>query len=264
MPSSACPGRLAVLLAFPTRRSSDLDPPWTASRRPSTGTAGSCWPPRRGRSNSPPETSGTSGDRARERRAAAILRHPGCMVYPDKLLRSEEHTSELQSPCNLVCRLLLVPAASPSYSLSLHDALPIWIHPGRRRAGRRLGRPARAGHRVGDGRTRLRRRPARPVTGRGNAAQRRSCVILAAWSIRTSCSDRKSTRLNSSHLVISYAVFCLSRPPRRLTRFPYTTLFRSGSTLDGVAQAVDWDGRLVLATASGTVELASGDVRHVR
>jgi BirA family biotin operon repressor/biotin-[acetyl-CoA-carboxylase] ligase len=37
-----------------------------------------------------------------------------------------------------------------------------------------------------------------------------------------------------------------------------------GSTLDGVAQAVDWDGRLVLATASGTVALASGDVRHVR
>ncbi len=37
-----------------------------------------------------------------------------------------------------------------------------------------------------------------------------------------------------------------------------------GSTLDGVAQAVDWDGRLVLATAAGTVELASGDVRHVR
>src|SRR2546426_2898938 len=26
---------------------------------------------------------------------------------PDFYLRSEEHTSELQSPCNLVCRLLL-------------------------------------------------------------------------------------------------------------------------------------------------------------
>src|ERR1039457_7320456 len=26
---------------------------------------------------------------------------------PDDLHRSEEHTSELQSPCNLVCRLLL-------------------------------------------------------------------------------------------------------------------------------------------------------------
>src|SRR5688500_19745342 len=27
--------------------------------------------------------------------------------------------------------------------------------------------------------------------------------------------DRKSTRLNSSHLVISYAVFCLKQQPRR-------------------------------------------------
>src|SRR2546426_4243628 len=28
-------------------------------------------------------------------------------VISSELLRSEEHTSELQSPCNLVCRLLL-------------------------------------------------------------------------------------------------------------------------------------------------------------
>src|SRR5256885_3923019 len=28
-------------------------------------------------------------------------------VYAEDALRSEEHTSELQSPCNLVCRLLL-------------------------------------------------------------------------------------------------------------------------------------------------------------
>src|ERR1039458_1413156 len=40
-------------------------------------------------------------------------------------------------------------------------------------------------------------------------------------------SDRKSTRLNSSHLGISYAVFCLIRRPPRSTLFPYTTLFRS-------------------------------------
>src|SRR5690554_5803950 len=62
--------------------------------------------------------------------------------------------------------------------------------------------------------------------------------------------DRKSTRLNSSHVRISYAVFCLKkkkiydapilqlslpmtlsfiplRPPPRSTLFPYTTLFRS-------------------------------------
>src|SRR5256885_7008690 len=28
-------------------------------------------------------------------------------AYGSKVIRSEEHTSELQSPCNLVCRLLL-------------------------------------------------------------------------------------------------------------------------------------------------------------
>src|ERR1022692_3464058 len=58
------------------------------------------------------------------------------------LLRSEEHTSELQSPCNLVCLF---------------------------------------------------------------------------------CLDRKSTRLNSSHLVISYAVFCLKKkknPPNPRRRRP--------------------------------------------
>jgi BirA family biotin operon repressor/biotin-[acetyl-CoA-carboxylase] ligase len=37
-----------------------------------------------------------------------------------------------------------------------------------------------------------------------------------------------------------------------------------GSTLDGVAEAVDWDGRLVVTNSDGRVELASGDVRHVR
>src|SRR5438093_1359177 len=39
-------------------------------------------------------------------------------------LRSEEHTSELQSLTNLVCRLLLS-LTTTSYTLSLHDALPI-------------------------------------------------------------------------------------------------------------------------------------------
>src|ERR1039457_5037980 len=31
------------------------------------------------------------------------------------------------------------------------------------------------------------------------------------WVYTRSCTDRKSTRLNSSHLVISYAVFCLKK-----------------------------------------------------
>ena len=46
--------------------------------------------------------------------------------------RSEEHTSELQSPMYLVCRLLLEKnffndtATTEIYTLSLHDALPIY------------------------------------------------------------------------------------------------------------------------------------------
>ena len=60
--------------------------------------------------------------------------------------RSEEHTSELQSPNNLVCRLLLEKnffndtATTEIYTLSLHDALPIYfdeilIHPAGAAAG---------------------------------------------------------------------------------------------------------------------------------
>src|SRR5690606_29713114 len=40
--------------------------------------------------------------------------------------------------------------------------------------------------------------------------------------------DRKSTRLNSSHVKISYAVFCLISFLAYSTLYPYTTLFRSG------------------------------------
>src|SRR5687768_9626281 len=49
------------------------------------------------------------------------------------LTRSEEHTSELQSRLHLVCRLLLDAAPSEIYTLSLHDALPIWFRRRQRR-----------------------------------------------------------------------------------------------------------------------------------
>src|SRR5256885_13236945 len=35
--------------------------------------------------------------------------------------RSEEHTSELQSPCNIVCRLLLEKKKNSHYSISTRD-----------------------------------------------------------------------------------------------------------------------------------------------
>src|SRR5256885_3910280 len=62
---------------------------------------------------------------------------PGCQRGP----RSEEHTSELQSPCNLVCRLLLekknsnriltpsLPAHSAFVSLSIYARSPQAVSP---------------------------------------------------------------------------------------------------------------------------------------
>src|ERR1035437_5323858 len=36
-----------------------------------------------------------------------------------------------------------------------------------------------------------------------------SCILATTWAACSAASDRKSTRLNSSHANISYAVFCL-------------------------------------------------------
>src|SRR2546426_7256565 len=55
---------------------------------------------------------------------------------------------------------------------------------------------------------RSRARPtSRVVVG---ALYRRTASSATAWG-RSGGGDRKSTRLNSSHLVISYAVFCLKK-----------------------------------------------------
>src|SRR5256885_2423834 len=50
-----------------------------------------------------------------------------------------------------------------------------------------------------------------------------SRAVSAEWRRCPACEafvyqDRKSTRLNSSHLVISYAVFCLKKKTTRLIR----------------------------------------------
>src|ERR1039457_7366953 len=48
------------------------------------------------------------------------------------------------------------------------------------------------------------------------AAGRSLCDSDAAWNcLRGAEADGKSTRLNSSHLVISYAVFCLKKKHKR-------------------------------------------------
>src|SRR2546430_4398718 len=58
------------------------------------------------------------------------------------------------------------------------------------------------------------------VAGVVEAHHTETSVLRASWSA-LACPDRKSTRLNSSHSQISYAVFCLKKkkqPPERRTR----------------------------------------------
>src|SRR5256885_13182050 len=54
------------------------------------------------------------------------------------------------------------------------------------------------------------------------------------WAVSPQSGDRKSTRLNSSHLVISYAVFCLKKKntPKTITRCacPSSFIATSGGT----------------------------------
>src|SRR5699024_12871692 len=76
--------------------------------------------------------------------------------------------------------------------LSLHDALPI-----------SAGAHGRASAAAGGARPR-RHAPGGAAAGRVRGA----CRARARQAPRT---DRKSTRLNSSHVSISYAVFCLKK-----------------------------------------------------
>src|SRR5205814_7440643 len=101
---------------------------------------------------------------------------------------------------------LHAPAAARIYTLSLHDALPISAT-GSSRGGRVSGDPALFGRGwAGPPAENSPRAVACPTRPRGYRAVRRSRRAAA-----TKGRDRKSTRLNSSHLGISYAVFCLKK-----------------------------------------------------
>src|SRR2546426_8194560 len=89
-----------------------------------------------------------------------------------------------------ICHVLIVvffffndTATTEIYTLSLHDALPIW----------------------GANLPLVREQPGCPPSVR---AGRRPGIVPRRGGHP---GDRKSTRLNSSHLVISYAVFCLKK-----------------------------------------------------
>src|SRR2546422_8050923 len=56
-----------------------------------------------------------------------------------------------------------------------------------------------------------------------------------AWKVKIECSaakDRKSTRLNSSHGYISYAVFCLKKKKNRKETYTESKVKRSRCEID--------------------------------
>src|SRR5437868_13072188 len=82
------------------------------------------------------------------------------------------------------------------YTLSLHDALPICDH--RRQRLRDHGRSTAS--------------PIPAVLYHQRRARNRTGPMGQPWHHQ----DRKSTRLNSSHVSISYAVFCLNKKKRKI------------------------------------------------
>src|SRR5207249_10808254 len=93
--------------------------------------------------------------------------------------------------CNLLFLFLTSAPTTKFSTLSLHDALPIcpsW--------GPWLPAPPSRQRRI-----RCRRR----------ISPRRPAQFRTSRSVRRCRRDRKSTRLNSSHVSISYAVFCLKK-----------------------------------------------------
>src|SRR5207249_10761435 len=99
------------------------------------------------------------------------------------------------------------PAPTHLYTLSLHDALPIYhgrvavAHASR---GGASGADSRCGPR------------ARRSTGEASSDGRgdEASASRRHADARHADQDRKSTRLNSSHVSISYAVFCLKKKKR--------------------------------------------------
>src|SRR6266702_6227832 len=55
----------------------------------------------------------------------------------------------------------------------------------------------------------------------------------ADWTLAEHATDRKSTRLNSSHVAISYAVFCLKKKRTRGRTMLSTNLYTTVTTVSG-------------------------------
>src|SRR2546430_13248035 len=103
-------------------------------------------------------------------------------------------------------------ATTEIYTLSLHDALPIY-------------RPRSPGFRLGRQPEPRDRSDARRLRCRGGLA---AAECPAQHRQRR---DRKSTRLNSSHSQISYAVFCLKKKKTILSHIPQPSMHNRRTTI---------------------------------
>src|SRR5690606_39750043 len=115
--------------------------------------------------------------------------------------------------CLVLCvrRLSFVFTATSTaaiYTLSLHDALPIWVGGNFARSLLTRSRAARSVK----------------VIATIRVGSQPSCNACSRRRIRVSVlpADRKSTRLNSSHVKISYAVFCLKKKKSSLLHDLFT------------------------------------------
>src|SRR5437868_13264941 len=95
------------------------------------------------------------------------------------------------------------PAPPQIYTLSLHDALPIFLH-------------------LGDDPKGCAHRALRVVLARRGRTEEGEHPVAGEI-----LEDRKSTRLNSSHVSISYAVFCLKK---KKTAIHSTLILITGAT----------------------------------
>src|SRR5205807_9628720 len=90
--------------SLPTRRSPDLG---SSSRRDDTASLSIAPISSRDWLRRITSSASTSSTMTMSTTTAATIQRSPTVGASFECLRSEEHTSELQSPCNLVCRLLL-------------------------------------------------------------------------------------------------------------------------------------------------------------
>src|SRR5690348_3478746 len=134
-------------------------------------------------------------------------------------LRSEEHTSELQSPVHLVCRLLLEKKTALSRRSPWACSSPRFSWAPGSRTGSRGASAASPRRRTASSGAITPCAFSRPDTTSSRASLPTSILSPARWTPR-------ATPVGNG-LPTSRIFFLMIRPPPRSTLFPYTTLFRS-------------------------------------